>query len=93
MKMVNYLAGTLNFENSTFYPHQKENKQIKYMNTVSNHPPSIIKQLLISIEACLSSLTSEEEIFNDSVSPYWDALDKSGHKHKLKYQANMNKHS
>ena len=88
MKTVNYLDVTLNLENSTYHPYQKENDQIKYINTESNHPPSIIKQLPLSIEFRLSSLPSSEEIFNDSVTPYQDALDKSGYKHKLKYQAN-----
>ena len=45
MKTVNYLDVTLNLENSTYRPYQKENNQIKYINTESNHPPSIIKQL------------------------------------------------
>ena len=55
----------------------------------SNHPPSIIKQLPISIEPRLSSLSSSEEIFNDSGIAYQDALDKSRYKHKLKYKANI----
>ena len=89
MKMVNYLDVTLNLENSTYRPYKKENNQIKYINIESNHPPSIIKQLPLSIESRLSSLSSSEEIFNDSVIPYQDALDKSGYKHKLKYKANI----
>ena len=90
MKTVNYLDVTLNLENSTYRPYQKENNQVKYINTESNHPLSIIKQLPLSIESQLSLLSSSEEIFNDSVTPYQDALDKSGYKHKLKYQANIN---
>ena len=89
MKTVNYLDVTRNLENSAFRPNQKENNQIKYINIESNHPPSIIKQLTLSIESRLSSLSSSEEIFNDSVTVYQDALDKSGCKHKLKYQANI----
>ena len=90
MKTVNYLNVTLNLEISTYRPYQKENNQIKYINTESNHPPSIIKQLPLSIESRRLLLSSSEEIFNDSVTPYQDALDKSGYKHKLKYQANIN---
>ena len=70
MKTVNYLDVTLNLENSTYRPYQKENNQIKYINIESNHPPSIIKQLPLSIESRLSSLTSSEEIINDSVILY-----------------------
>ena len=41
-KTVTYLDVTLNLEHSTDGPSQKENDQIKYTNTQSNHPPSII---------------------------------------------------
>ena len=76
MKTVNYLDATLNIENSTYCPHQKENNQIKYINIESNHPPSIINELPLSIESRLSQVSSSEEIFNDSVISYQDALDK-----------------
>ena len=71
-------------------PLPKENDQIKYINTESNHPTSIIKQILLSTDTQLSSLSFSEEIFNNSVIPYQDTLDKSGYKHKLKYQADKN---
>ena len=87
MKTVNYR--TLNLENSTYRSYQKENNQINYITIEFNNPPSIIKQLPLSIESRLSSLPSLEEIFNNSVTPYQEALDKSGYKHKLKYQANI----
>ena len=61
-KTVNYLDVPLNLENSTYHPYQKENNQIKYIYTESDHPPSIIKQLPISIESRVSSLSSSEEI-------------------------------
>ena len=44
MKIVNYLDVPLNLENSTYHPYRKDNNQIKYINTESNHPASIIKQ-------------------------------------------------
>ena len=67
MKTVTYLDVTLNLENCTYRHYKKENNQIKYINIESNHPPSIIKQLPFSIESRLSSLSSSEEIFNNSV--------------------------
>ena len=57
----------LTIENSSYHPYQTENNQIKYINIESNHPPSIIKQLQLSIKSRLSSLFSSEETFNDSV--------------------------
>ena len=58
MKTVNYLDVTLNLENSSYRPYEKENNQIKYTNIESNHPSSIINQLPLSIESRLSSLSS-----------------------------------
>ena len=84
MKTASYLDVTLNLEHSTYRPYQKENNQTKHISIESNHPPSIIKQLPLSIESRLSSLTSSEEIINDSVILYWDPLDKAGYKHKFK---------
>ena len=84
MKMVNYLYVTLNLENSAYRPYQNENNQIENINIESNHPLSVINQLPLSIESRLSP-----EIFNNSATPYKDALDKSGYKYKLKYQANI----
>ena len=89
MKTVNYFDVTLNLENSIYRPYKKENIQIKYINTESNHPPYIITQLAISIESLLSSLSSSKE-FNNSVTPYQDVLYKSGYKHILKCQTNIN---
>ena len=86
--MANYLDVTLTLEHSTNRSYEKENNQIKHINTESNHPPSIIKQITISIESLLSSLSSSEKVFSES---YQDVLDKSGCIHKLKYQANINK--
>lgn len=89
MKIVNYLDVTFDLENSTYRPYLKENNQIKYIHKESNHPPAIIKQLPISIESRLSSLSSTEQIFNESVKPYQDALEASGYTHKLKYNKNI----
>ena len=50
------------------------------------YPPSITKQLLISIETRLSKLSLNEKVFNESVPIYQEALDKSGYKHQLTFQ-------
>ena len=88
MKTVNYLDVTVNLENSTYRPYQTENNQNIYtLNLTCHHLPS---SNFNSIESRLSSLFSSEEIFRDSVTPYQDALGKSGYKHELKYKANIN---
>ena len=55
------------------------------MHRESNHPPNITKQLPLSIEARLRSLSSSKEIFDESAPPYQEALNRSGYNHILKY--------
>ena len=83
VKRKSLLDVTLHLKNSTYHPFQKESNQIKYINIESNLPPSMIKKLSFSIESRLSSLSSSQEIFKDSVTLYQNALDTSGFKHKL----------
>ena len=54
------------------------------MNLESNHHLNLtaLKQFAIHIESRLSLLSSLEEIFRKSVTPYQGALEKSGYKHK-----------
>ena len=85
LKIVDFLDLTLNLTDSTFKPYHKLNDEICYIHKESNHPPSITKQLPISIEARLSKISSIKKVFNESVSIYQEALDKSVHNHKLKF--------
>ena len=69
-----------------YRPFNKANNEINYIHKQSNHPPSIIKQLPLSVERRLSKLSSNEKIFNDSIPIYQEALIKAGYNHKLTYQ-------
>ena len=73
-KIVYYLDVTLNLLNNTYKPFS--NDEINYIHKESNHPPSIIKQIPFSIESRLSSLSSNEKIFNESMPIYQEALKK-----------------
>ena len=86
LKIFDYLDGTLNLLNSTYKPFSKPNNEINYIHKESNHPPSIIRQVPFSIESRLSSLSSSENIFNESTPIYQEALKK--YDYKLKYQKN-----
>ena len=78
LKIVNYLDVTFNLSNSTYQPFCKPNNEISYIHKESNHPPSIIKQIPLSIESRLSKLSSNEKIFKESTPIYQEALKKSG---------------
>ena len=66
---MNFLDVTLNLENSMYCPYLKDNNKIIHVNTESINPPSIMKQLLKSIELRLSELSANEEMFKNSVTP------------------------
>ena len=66
MKIVNYLDVSLNLNNSNNKPYQKPGNEILYIHKDSNHPPSILKQIPASIEKRISTLSSNETIFNES---------------------------
>ena len=85
MKTVDYLDVTFNLEDGSFRPYRKPDDETKYINVDSDHPPNIIKQLPISIEKRLSTISSSEVIFDQCKPHYQEALKKSGHSHELKY--------
>ena len=66
-KVVNFPDIILNLENSTYCPCLKDINEIIYVDTESNHPPSIIKRLPKSIELILSQFSAKEEIFKNSI--------------------------
>ena len=77
---------SFNLTDSSYCPFNNTNNEINYVHKQSNHPPSIIQQLPLSVERRLSKLSSNEKIFNDSILIYQEALIKAGYNHKLTYQ-------
>ena len=61
LSIVNYLDVILNLKNSSFKPYHKPDDIIQYIVKESNHPPSIIKHLAVSIEKRLSNNYSDEK--------------------------------
>ena len=56
-----------------------------FIHRESNHPPSIIKQLPLSVESCLSKSSSDENVFIRATSVYHEALKRVRYNHKLTY--------
>ena len=56
-----------------------------YIHKHSNHPPSILRQLPVSINKRISTLSSDKETFQDAVPTYQTALGHSNFAHKLEY--------
>ena len=85
MKIVDYLELTLSLLDGSYRPFRKPDDETNYVHTDSDHPPSILKQIPLSIEKRLSTISSSEAIFNESKDYYQEALKRSGHTHVLKY--------
>ena len=85
LQEVDFLDVTFNLINNTYRPYKKPNDNLTYINTSSNHPPNIIKQLTKTTSERLSKNSSSVEIFNSSKLEYEDALKKSGHTEPLIY--------
>ena len=78
---------TYDLDNNVYKPFCKENNKPVYINTHSNHPPSILKQLSKSTEKRISETSSNKDIFDESIKPYKDALKESGFSDKFNYLA------
>jgi hypothetical protein len=76
--MVPFLDVSLDLREGLYRPYIKPNDTPRYVNKMSNHPPSIIRNLPDGINKRLSSLSANEEIFNAATPVYQDALKKSG---------------
>ena len=86
LKIVDYLDVTLNLNDGSYKPYRKPDDETMYVHAKSNHPPNIIKQLPISIEDRLRSLSSSKEIFEEAAKYYQEVLEKCGYTYKLKYE-------
>ena len=89
LKIVNYLDVTFNLSNATYRPFCKPNSEIEYIHKESNHPPSFLRQIPLSIESRLSKHSSNEKIFKESTKIYQESLKKSGYNHQLTYQESI----
>ena len=85
IKSVNFLDLNLNLENETYKPYMKPNDFPLYVDTQSNHPPNILRNIPKSVNRRLCSISSNEEVFNSAIPPYQQALKNSGYDHVLKF--------
>ena len=86
LKEVDFLDITFNLASETYKPYKKPNDNLMYVNTSSNHPQQVIKQLPASISKRLSDNSSNESIFKEAKVEYEKALKESGYKETLRYK-------
>ena len=56
-----------------------------YVHRQSNHPPALLKNIPENINKRLTSISSNQKVFDEAIPPYQKALDESGYNHKLTY--------
>ena len=85
-KVVDFLNVTMDLSTGTFKTFAKEGNTLAYVDSRSNHPPSITRNLPKGINRLLSDTNSTQALFETSAPSYQAALDAAGYKHKLSYQ-------
>lgn len=87
VKIVNFLDVTLNLNEKTYENYSKPNNTPLYVNTLSNHPLSVLKQIPRSINFRLRQNSSNRKVFQKHTPEYDKALKRSGYKgYELKYE-------
>ena len=86
LKTVNILGITFDLQNNVYKPYYKA--YITDINTNSNHPAGILKQLTKSIKKRFSETSSSKDIFDNTLKLYQDALKDSGFSNNLRYVEN-----
>ena len=85
LKITNFLDLTLNLNNGKYYPYRKPNDIPVYINKMSNHPPTILKELPAAISRRLTDISHDEGVFHEAAPLYNDALERSGYTEKVAY--------
>ena len=76
----------LDLRNGCYRLYRKPDSSLLYVNSKSNHPPSVLKQIPQGIAKRLSDISSSKEIFDAAVPEYKEALRRSGYDDDLKYE-------
>ena len=84
-QLTNFLDLTLNLTDGTYKPYHKPNDKPLYINRSSNNPPSIIRQLPLSINRRIYTLSCDKQAFDSTVPLYNDALKYSNFDTQLTY--------
>ena len=80
---VDFLDVTLDLERGIFKPFRKPGDKPLYVNSRSNHPPRVLKNIPIGINKRLCEISSNKEVFLEAIPPYQTELEKCGYDHRL----------
>ena len=83
--VVNFLDVTFDLHAETYEPYRKPNDEPLYINTESNHPRPVIRNIPKAVNKRLATISSSDEKFNKHKENYQKALTNSGYRHTLTY--------
>ena len=86
---INFLDVTMSLNPHEHKPFMKANTKLEYLDTKSNHPPVILKNIATGVEQRLRNISSSKKCFNEDIKSYQDALKNAGHKHELRYETDL----
>ena len=86
MSRTDFLDISLNLESETYSPFRKENNEIKYIKTESNHPNTILKKIPTMIAKRITKRSINKEEFDKVANEYNQALRRSGYKENIEYE-------
>ena len=89
IKSVNYLDVTLDLSTGLHMPFRKPNNDPVYINKLSNHPPSILRNLPSMISKRISEISSNQETFQKATPIYSDALKSAGYDGYMQYTSKL----
>ena len=84
-RTVNFLDVTFNLSNGKYYPYRKPNDKPLYINSLLNHPPSILQQLPAAISGRLTDISHDVDVFREAAPLYNNVLRESGFTKGIKY--------
>ena len=89
-KIVQFLDVELDLMNESYKPFTKPNDIPLYVHKLSNHPPSVTKNIPAAINKRISALSSSEEIFKSVAPSFQQALKNAGYEYEMKYEKHTN---
>ena len=82
---VDFLDVIFNLPNDTFSPYRKPNDTPCYVDKLSNHPPTILKNIPDAINRRVTSISSSEQVYDQAIPTYKEALKNSGYSTPISY--------
>ena len=86
-RKVDNLDLSFNLYDNTYHLYRKENSEIIYINSNSNNPSAILKQIPKMIEDRLYRNSSNENLFNKIKKDYNDAIKLSCYNYEIKFKS------